>query len=71
VDRDIYNARALIRRERLDGCTATVTTLKDFNDAGIHYRVKWVDEEKKDELVGLLFSYLTLLGMVKESWEVL
>lgn len=69
VNRDIYNLRVEICRQHLNSRIITVVIIRDFNLKGILYKVLWVDLVKKEELVSLVFSYLTLLCMIKEFWE--
>lgn len=71
VDRDIYNVRALICRQRLDGYTGTVAVIKEFNKLKIPYIAKWADPDTKEDLIGIVFSYPLLLLMTALLWEVI
>ena len=63
--RDIYNARALINREKLGGHTPTAALLKLFDEKEIPYLVKWADDEP-NRLVGLVWTFPYCLQMWKQ-----
>ncbi|KJZ68513.1 hypothetical protein HIM_12097 [Hirsutella minnesotensis 3608] len=60
--RDIYNARALLRREKLGGLGPTAALIKLFDERGIPYITKWSAMEP-DRLVGLLWTFPYCLRM--------
>ncbi|KAL7754553.1 hypothetical protein ACKLNR_014603 [Fusarium oxysporum f. sp. zingiberi] len=62
TQRDIYNARALINRDKLSGYTPTAALIKLFDELHIPYLAKWVDNEPS-RLVGLATGQ-TCLGSV-------
>nr|UUW39089.1 putative transposase [Epichloe sp. LpTG-3]UUW39107.1 putative transposase [Epichloe sp. LpTG-3] len=66
--RDIYNARALLRREKLGGLGPTAALIKLFDERGIPYIVKWSATEP-DRLVGLLWTFPYCLRMWKRFPE--
>ncbi|KJZ70048.1 hypothetical protein HIM_10552 [Hirsutella minnesotensis 3608] len=68
--RDIYNARALLRREKLGGLGPTAALIKLFDERGIPYIVKWSSTEP-DRLVGLIWSFPYCLRMWKRFPETL
>ncbi|RKK89591.1 hypothetical protein BFJ70_g17849, partial [Fusarium oxysporum] len=53
TQRDIYNARALINREKLNGYTPTAALIKLFDEMEIPYLVKWADDQP-NRLLGLV-----------------
>ncbi|GAB0139099.1 putative transposase [Epichloe bromicola] len=66
--RDINNARALLRREKLGGLGPTAALIKLFDERGIPYIVKWSATEP-DRLVGLLWTFPYCLRMWKRFPE--
>lgn len=51
--KDICNARAAIGREKLEGLRTSAALLKQFDERGIPYIAKWVENEP-DRIVGLV-----------------
>lgn len=70
TQRDIYNARALINREKLGGHTPTAALLKLFDEMEIPHLVKWADDEP-NRLVGLVWTFPYCLQMWKRFPEVI
>ncbi|PNP73906.1 hypothetical protein FNYG_12757 [Fusarium nygamai] len=70
TQRDIYNARALINRDKLSGYTPTGALIKLFNELHIPYLAKWVDNEP-NRLVGLVWTFPYCLQMWKRFPEVI
>ncbi|PNH33004.1 hypothetical protein VD0002_g8297 [Verticillium dahliae] len=70
TQRDIYDARSLINRDKLEGHTPTAALIKLFDDMGIPYLVKWGDDEP-NRLVGLVWSFPYCLQMWKRFPEVI
>lgn len=70
TQRDIYNARAQINREKLDGHTSTAALIKHFDKKKIPYLVKWADDEP-NRLLGLVWTFPYCLQMWKRFPEVL
>ncbi|OWT42543.1 mutator-like element [Pochonia chlamydosporia 170] len=68
--KDIYNARALLRREKLDGLSPTAALIKLFDERSIPYIVKWSDAEP-DRLVGLIWTFPYCLRMWKRFPEIM
>ena len=66
--RDIYNARALLRREKLDGLSPTAALIKLFDARGIPYVARWSVEEA-DRLLGLVWTFPYCLRMWKRFPE--
>ncbi|OAQ62573.1 transposase [Purpureocillium lilacinum] len=66
--RDIYNSRALLRREKLGGLSPTAALIKMFDERGVPYIVKWSLAES-DRLVGLLWTFPYCLRMWKRFPE--
>ncbi|OAQ57749.1 transposase [Purpureocillium lilacinum] len=66
--RDIYNARALLRREKLGGLSPTAALIKMFDERGVPYIAKWSPTES-DRLVGLLWTFPYCLRMWKRFPE--
>ncbi|OAQ58559.1 transposase [Purpureocillium lilacinum] len=60
--RDIYNARALLRREKLGGLGPTAALINLFDERGIPYVVKGLAAES-DRFVGLLWTFPYCLRM--------
>ncbi|KAK4068501.1 hypothetical protein Purlil1_13791 [Purpureocillium lilacinum] len=67
---DIYNARTLLRREKLGGLVPTAALVKLFDERGVPYIVKW-SETEPDRLVGLLFTFPYCLRMWKRFPEIM
>ncbi|EGY20864.1 uncharacterized protein VDAG_02388 [Verticillium dahliae VdLs.17] len=70
TQRDIYNARALINRDKLNGHTPTAALIKLFDEMGVPYLVKWADDEP-NRLVGLVWTFPYCLQMWKRFPEVI
>ncbi|RKK76949.1 hypothetical protein BFJ71_g16843 [Fusarium oxysporum] len=70
TQRDIYNARALINRDKLSGYTPTAALIKLFDDLHIPYLAKLVDNEPS-RLVGLVWTFPYCLQMWKQFPEVI
>ncbi|KAL0944244.1 mutator-like element [Colletotrichum truncatum] len=70
TQRDIYNARARINREKLNGYTPTAALIKLFDEREIPYIVKWADDEP-NRLVGLVWTFPYSLRMWKRFPEVI
>ncbi|KAH7471738.1 hypothetical protein FOMA001_g13153 [Fusarium oxysporum f. sp. matthiolae] len=70
TQRDIYNARALINRDKLSGYTPTAALIKLFDDLHIPYLAKLVDNEPS-RLVGLVWTFPYCLQMWKRFPEVI
>ena len=64
TQRDIYNARTLINREKLGGNTSMAALLKLFAEMEIPYLVNWADDEP-NRLVGLVWTFLYCIQMWK------
>lgn len=70
TQRDIYNARAVINREKLGGYTPTGSLIKLFDEKNIPYLVKWVPDQP-NRLVGLVWTFPYCLRMWKRFPEVI
>ncbi|RKK66565.1 hypothetical protein BFJ68_g18585, partial [Fusarium oxysporum] len=70
TQRDIYNARALINRDKLNGYTPTAALIKLFDEMDVPYVVKWADDEPS-RLVGLVWTFSYCLQMWKRFPEVI
>ncbi|KAK1447047.1 hypothetical protein CMEL01_08886, partial [Colletotrichum melonis] len=70
TQRDIYNARARINREKLNGYSPTAALIKLFDERGIPYIVKWAADEP-NRLVGLVWTFPYCLQMWKRFPEVI
>ncbi|KAJ3453593.1 hypothetical protein MRS44_017840 [Fusarium solani] len=70
TQRDIYNARALINRDKLNGYTPTAALIKLFDENDVPYVVKWADDEP-NRLVGLVWTFSYCLQMWKRFPEVI
>ncbi|RYC78757.1 hypothetical protein BFJ63_vAg18370, partial [Fusarium oxysporum f. sp. narcissi] len=68
TQRDIYNARALINRDKLSGYTPTAALIKLFDELHIPYFAKLVDNEPS-RLVGLVWTFPYCLQMWKRFPE--
>ncbi|KAJ6436342.1 ankyrin repeat domain-containing protein [Purpureocillium lavendulum] len=66
--RDICNARALLRREKLDGLSPTAALIKLFDARGIPYVARWSVEEP-DRVLGLVWTFPYCLRMWKRFPE--
>ncbi|RKK65216.1 hypothetical protein BFJ69_g16488 [Fusarium oxysporum] len=64
TQRDIYNARALINRDKLNGYTPTAALIKLFDDMEIPYLVKWADDQP-NRLLGLVWTFPYCIQMWK------
>ncbi|KAI8648711.1 Cycloeucalenol cycloisomerase [Fusarium keratoplasticum] len=70
ADRDIYNARALINRDKLNGYTPTAALIKLFDEMDVPYVVKWADDEPS-RLVGLVWTFSYCLQIWKRFPEII
>ncbi|KNB13731.1 hypothetical protein FOXG_14088 [Fusarium oxysporum f. sp. lycopersici 4287] len=68
--KDIYNARSLINRDKLDGYTPTAALIKLFDEREIPYLVKWADDNS-NRLLGLVWTFPYCLQMWKRFPEVI
>ncbi|KJZ70028.1 hypothetical protein HIM_10579 [Hirsutella minnesotensis 3608] len=68
--RDIYNARALLRREKLGGLSPTAALIKLFDERGIPHIVKWSASDP-GRLVGLVWTFPYCLRMWKRFPEIM
>ncbi|EAQ84699.1 hypothetical protein CHGG_08713 [Chaetomium globosum CBS 148.51] len=68
--RDIYNARALIKRQKLDSYNPTAALIKIFDEKGVPYVVKW-SEAEPSRLVGLVWTFPYCIRMWQRFSEVL
>jgi hypothetical protein len=68
--KDIYNARSLINRDKLDGHTPTAALIKLLDEMKIPYLVKWGGDEP-NRLVGLVWAFPYCLQMWKRFPEVI
>ncbi|EWZ28288.1 hypothetical protein FOZG_17994 [Fusarium oxysporum Fo47] len=68
--KDIYNARSLINRDKLDGYTPTAALIKLFDEREIPYLVKWADDNP-NRLLGLVWTFPYCLQMWKRFPEVI
>ena len=68
--KDIYNARSLINREKLNGYTPTAALIKLFDEKKVPYIAKWADDES-DRLLGLVWTFPYCLQMWKRFPEVI
>ncbi|EGU73975.1 hypothetical protein FOXB_15513 [Fusarium oxysporum f. sp. conglutinans Fo5176] len=69
TQRDIYNAWALINRDKLNGYTPTAALIKLFDEMDVPYVVKWADDELS-RLVGLVWTFSYCLQMWKRFPEI-
>jgi MULE transposase domain/FAR1 DNA-binding domain len=70
TQRDIYNARSLINRDKLNGHTSTAALIKLFDEIEIPYFVKWADNDP-NRLLGLVWTFPYCLQMWKRFPEVI
>lgn len=70
TQRDIYNARSLINRDKLNGYTPTGALIKLFDDREIPYIVKWADNDP-NRLLGLVWTFPYCVQMWKRFPEVI
>ncbi|OAQ59514.1 Zn(2)-C6 fungal-type DNA-binding domain-containingprotein [Purpureocillium lilacinum] len=70
TQRDIYNARALINCDKLDGYTPTAALIKLFDEKKIPYLVKWTDNNS-NRLLGIVWTFPYCLQMWKRFPEVI
>jgi hypothetical protein len=68
--RDVYNARALVSREKLGGYNPTAALIKMFDEQGIPHIAKW-SEAEPDRLVGLVWTFPYCIRMWTRFSEVL
>ena len=68
--KDIYNARALLRREKLGGLSPTAALVKLFDERSIPYFVKWSDTEP-NRLIGLIWTFPYCIRMWKRYPEIM
>ncbi|KAJ6439012.1 hypothetical protein O9K51_08416 [Purpureocillium lavendulum] len=67
--KDIYNARARINRDKLNGYSPTAALVKLFDEMKLPYFVRWADDEP-NRLVGLVWTFPYCLQMWKRFPEV-
>ncbi|OBS22696.1 hypothetical protein FPOA_09028 [Fusarium poae] len=70
TQRDIYNARALVSREKLAGYSPTAALLKLFDEQRVPYVVKWAPDEP-GRLLGLVWTFPYCIRMWKRFPEVI
>jgi MULE transposase domain len=70
TQRDIYNARSAINKEKLDGYSPTAALIKLFDEKSIPYLVKWAEDDP-NRLVGLVWTFPYCLQMWKRFPEVI
>ncbi|KAF6527503.1 hypothetical protein HZS61_007805 [Fusarium oxysporum f. sp. conglutinans] len=70
TQRDIYNARALMNRKKLNGYTPTAALVKLFDEMEIPYLVKWADDQP-NRLLGLVRTFPYCIQMWKRFLEVI
>ena len=68
--KDIYNARALLRREKLGGLSPTAALIRLFDEKGVPCIVKWSTTEP-GRLVGLVWTFPYCLRMWKRFPEIM
>ena len=68
--KDIYNARARLRRKKLGGLSPTAALIKLFDERSIPYVVKWSTAEP-DRLVGLIWTFPYCVQMWKRFPEIM
>ena len=68
--KDIYNARAILRREKLNGLNPTAALIKLFDERNIPYVVKWSAAEP-DRRRGLMWTFPYGLRMWKRYPEIM
>ena len=68
--KDIYNARSLINREKLNGYTSTAALIRLFDEKKVPYIAKWADDDP-DRLLGLVWTFPYCLQMWKRFPEVI
>lgn len=72
TQRDIYNARALVTREKLASHNPTAALIKLFDENNTPYVAKWLDEETPQRrLVGLVWTVPYCIQMWRRFPEVL
>ena len=69
TQKDIYNARSAIAREKLDGLNPTAALIKLFDEQGVIYKVKWADDEP-NRLVGLVWTFPSCIRLWKRFPEI-
>ena len=69
TQRDIYNARSLINRDKLNSYTSTSALIKLFDETDVPYLVKWADDDP-NRLLGLVWTFPHCLQMWKRFPEV-
>ncbi|KNB16496.1 hypothetical protein FOXG_14343 [Fusarium oxysporum f. sp. lycopersici 4287] len=70
TQRDIYNARALMNRKKLNGYTPFAALVKLFDEMEIPYLVKWADDQP-NRLLGLVRTFPYCIQMWKRFLEVI
>jgi hypothetical protein len=70
TQRDIYNARALINRDKLNGYAPTAALIKLFDEMEVPYLVKWADDQP-NRLLGLVWTFPYCFRMWKRFPEVI
>ncbi|PWI63997.1 hypothetical protein PCL_07432 [Purpureocillium lilacinum] len=68
--KDIYNARARLRRKKLGGLSPIAALIKLFDERSIPYVVKWSTTEP-DRLVGLMWTFPYCAQMWKRFPEIM
>ncbi|KAL6405570.1 hypothetical protein AUP68_11330 [Ilyonectria robusta] len=68
TQRDIYNARALINRDKLNGYAPTAALIKLFDEMEVPYLVKWADDQP-NRLLGLVWTFPYCFQMWKRFPE--
>ncbi|OAQ60413.1 transposase [Purpureocillium lilacinum] len=68
--KDIYNARARLRRKKLGGLSPTAALIKLLDERSIPYVVKWSTTEP-DRLVGLIWTFPYCVQMWKRFPEIM
>lgn len=68
--KDIYNARALINCDKLNGYTPTAALIKLFDEQKIPYLVKWADNNS-NRLLGIVWTFPYCLKMWQRFPEVM
>ena len=70
TQRDVYNARALINRDKLNGYSPTAALIKLFDEMEILYVAKWADDDP-NRLLGLVWTFPYCIQMWKRFPEVI
>jgi hypothetical protein len=70
TQRDIYNARARINRDKLNSYSPTGALVKLFDEMEIPYLVRWADNNP-NRLIGLVWTFPYCIRMWKRFPEVI